>query len=87
MIPRLGVTFGEFFNEIRSFVCMWWTFKKCVQNDSFSMSNSLASENLSHKSLQCAKNEVHVLEDAELPSTPLPFSLEFLVAARSFART
>ena len=37
--------------------------KNCVQNDSFSMSYSLAYENLSHKSLQCAKNKVHVLEE------------------------
>ena len=28
MIPRFGVTFGEIFNEIRSFLCPWWTFKK-----------------------------------------------------------
>ena len=64
MIRMSRVTFGGIFSEIHPLLCLWYTLKKVCKNDSFSMTYSPASEKISHKSLQCAKNQVHVLEDA-----------------------
>ena len=66
IIPRLGVTFGEIFNEIRSLLCLWWTFKKQkgYKTTCFRCHTALHLKKLYHKSLQCVKNQVHVLEGA-----------------------
>ena len=62
IIPRLVVMFGNFLNEIYSFLCMWRTFKKCVKIDSFLCHTALClkSSRTSHLSVK----KLFVPEDA-----------------------